>query len=49
MKIIYLESLLFNNKPNETLKFIREKLNDEDKQIDIFDYFQAKAWYFLAN
>jgi hypothetical protein len=49
IKKIYLESLLANNKPNEVLSFIREKLTEDEKKMEEFEYFQAKSWYFLAN
>jgi len=46
IKKLYIESLLQNNKPKEVLAFISQKLNDEEKMIEEFDYYTAKAMYF---
>ena len=49
VKKIYIEAMLINNKPSDVLAFIREKITDEEKKLGDVDYYQAKAWYFLAN
>jgi hypothetical protein len=46
LKKLYLQALLANNKPDETLAFIRDKLNEDEKHDEDFHYYQAKAWYF---
>jgi thioredoxin-like negative regulator of GroEL len=49
VKKLYIECLLQNNKPNEVIHFIRDKLNDEEKVMEDFDYYTAKALYFNSD
>ena len=49
MKKLYIECLLQNNKPKEVISFINHKLNDDEKLIEEFDYYTAKALYFNSD
>ncbi len=49
MKKMYIESLLQNNKPKDAITFIGTKLNDDEKKLEDFDYYSAKALYFTSD
>jgi len=49
IKIIYIEALLENNKPNDALIFIKNKLSQDELKLDCFKYYEAKAHYFNYN
>jgi len=49
LKKVYIECLLQNNKPKEAIHFISSKLNEDEKNIDDFDYYSAKSLYFNSD
>ncbi len=49
IKILYIECLLENNKPQEVITLIYSKLNDTEKVMEEFDYYLAKAYYFNSD
>jgi DnaJ family protein C protein 7 len=46
LKKIYISSLLNNGKPEVALNFLIEKLNDEERTQNDFEFFFAKALYY---
>ena len=45
IKLIYLESLLQNCKPEKALSFIKNKVTDEEMRKEEFHYLQCQAYY----
>jgi len=49
MKIIYIETLLELNKPCDAISFLKNMLNDDERNLDCFHYFESKAHYFNSH
>jgi hypothetical protein len=46
IKSIYIDSLLHNSKPQQAIDFIKNKLTDQEKRKDEFEYFLCQAYYY---
>lgn len=47
IKLIYVESLIYNTKVNEALNYLSSKVNESEKQSNImFNYFMGLAFYY---
>jgi tetratricopeptide (TPR) repeat protein len=46
LKLIYIDSLLQNCKVDVAIRFLKEKLNQQEKKMDDFEYLLSLAYYY---